>query len=345
MNAISLFTGAGGLDLGFEEAGARIIYANEYDEDAANTWKENRKNNASAMVHGDITEHLDDFRALGEIDLVFGGPPCQGFSVAGKMDPDDPRSQHVWTFLDIVRIAKPLVFCMENVPALGTNRKWEPIRDRFTRTSKEMGYNISYRVWNTSHFGVPQKRERVIFIGVLGEDPLTAETALLGKMEEPPTSRIVLTAAGKYGSDDNPQTCTSKVTLAKNPILRKSPYAGMIVNGSGRPIDLDGIAPTLIATMGGHRTPIVDQQALDAPSKRNWFEWYHEALVKGTADSRQKVPEYIRRLTVKEASAIQTFPDGYVFKGANTKQYRQIGNAVPPLFAKKLAEAIIEAYS
>ena len=159
------------------------------------------------------------------------------------------------------------------------------------------------------------------------------------------TAREVILSAGKYDTDDNPRTCTSNVTLATNPVMRRSPYAGMLVNGAGRPIDLDGIAPTLPASMGGNKTPIVDEDALQDAAVTNWFVTYHQGLIDGTASPlTSTVPSTVRRLTLKECAAIQTFPDGYKFSGRKTKQYKQIGNAVPCLFAKAVAAAVRDAY-
>lgn len=123
--AMSLFTGAGGIDIGFERAGFAIRYANEFDHDAADTWRTNRPFNRDAMHEGDIAEQLAVLSGYrGHIDLVFGGPPCQGFSVAGKMDPNDARNQLIFTFLEVVAIVRPKAFVMENVKALAVLDRW-----------------------------------------------------------------------------------------------------------------------------------------------------------------------------------------------------------------------------
>lgn len=161
----------------------------------------------------------------------------------------------------------------------------------------------------------------------------------------PMTAREVLLSAGAYGTDENPQTCTSNVSLAKRPVMRRSAYAGMLVNGAGRPIDLNGISATLPASMGGNKTPIVDQAAIEDPSRTNWFERYRDDVEAGRVDpTRATVPDHMRRLTLKEAAAFQTFSDGYVFSGRKTKQYKQIGNAVPCRFAEAVARSVREAY-
>lgn len=163
--------------------------------------------------------------------------------------------------------------------------------------------------------------------------------------KKPQTVRTVILSAGLYGTMNNPQTCTAKVSLAKHPVMRRSPYAGMLVNGAGRPINLDDIAPTLPASMGGNKTPIVDEEALHDFKRPNWFYDYHSGLVSGTVSPlTSKVPSTIRRLTIKECAAIQTFPIGYIFCGTKTQQYKQIGNAVPCRFAEAIAKSVRDAF-
>ena len=347
MASISLFSGAGGLDVGFEQAGFNTVFANEFDHDAAEAWRINRPEKAHVMVEGDINDHLMDLTAFRDIDVVIGGPPCQGFSVAGKMDPNDERSQLVWRFMDAVEIVRPKVFVMENVAALGVLHKWESIRMGILAKGKALGYNVSFKVHHTPDYGVPENRDRVIFIGVredIGDVDLFYKQLSRHKAT-PLSARDIILSAGKFGTDENPQTCTANVSLASRPVMRRSPYAGMLVNGAGRPIDLDGIVPTLPASMGGNKTPIVDEVALHNPSVPNWFAVYHARLVAGTTTPTDStIPNTIRRLTLKECAAIQTFPEGYQFSGRKTKQYKQIGNAVPCRFAQAVASAVRDAY-
>lgn len=341
--AVSLFSGAGGLDVGFERAGFDIVFANELDEDAAATWQANRPD-SHAMHQGDINDYLDQLSELKGAEVVFGGPPCQGFSVAGKMDPNDPRSKLIWSFMDAVQEIQPRAFVIENVRALGVLKKWEDVRNGIIQRAKDLGYSCKFKVYSATDFGVPQNRERVVFFGTKdGDDVLERFFDEMSKRHKAPkTVREVLLSAGKYGSDENPQTCTSHVSLAAHPVMRKSPYAGMLVNGAGRPMNLDGVAHTLPASMGGNKTPIVDEDALENGTE-NWFAGYHQRLAKGTtAPDMETVPRSVRRLTIKEAAAIQTFPHDYKFCGRKTKQYKQIGNAVASDFAEAIAESTLD---
>ena len=164
LTAVSLFTGAGGMDIGFEKAGVNVIFANELMKEAAETYKANHP--GRTIVNDDINNVIEKMNNYEGTDLVFGGPPCQGFSVAGKMDPDDARSKLIFTFLDVVERVKPRAFVMENVKALGFLDKWEPVRKKYLERASRLGYHCSPFILNATEYGVSQKRERVFFIGI-----------------------------------------------------------------------------------------------------------------------------------------------------------------------------------
>ncbi|GEN34656.1 DNA cytosine methyltransferase [Aneurinibacillus danicus] len=340
---ISLFTGAGGMDVGFKRAGVNVLWANEIDKDACNTYEANHPE--TLLKRGDIRELLGELEQFNDVDIVFGGPPCQGFSVAGKMDPNDERSTLIWTFLDVVRIIRPKAFVLENVKALATLEKWKNVREKLFHLANEMGYSCYPFLLNSSHFGVPQKRERVFFIGLLGKniDPHHTFSRLEQRRKKPKNIRETISILGPAGTTRNPLTCTAKITLAAKPVIRKSPYAGMIFNGLGRPLDLDGVSNTLPASMGGNKTPIVDEALLYNHANDNWVVNYHKGLLENKVIPEfGEAPSRLRRLTIKEAALIQTFPEEYVFHGSKTAIYRQIGNAVPCLLAEAVASAVID---
>jgi len=342
LRGISLFTGAGGMDVGFKQAGIDIVLANELDPYACDTYEANHP--STKLLRGDVNNFFDVFREQTNIDIVFGGPPCQGFSVAGKMNPEDERSQLIWTFLDVVNLIRPKVFVMENVKALGTLKKWENVRERYIDKAKSMGYCCHYIILNASDFGVSQNRERVFFIGCQKDyDINMLLKALNEKKQKPLPLRELLKQLPPAGSNDHPITCTARITLAANPVLRRSPYAGMIFNGLGRPLNLNAVSATLPASMGGNKTPIIDTKLLEDPNHHDWVVEYHTGLVNGSIKpSFKEAPSFLRRLTIKEAALIQSFPVNYEFKGTKSAIYTQIGNAVPCKLAKCLAEAVIE---
>lgn len=164
MITISLFSGAGGMDVGFKAAGFDVVAANEMDKYACETFRSNHP--GTDLLEGDIDRHEEELCLYRGIDVVFGGPPCQGFSVAGKMDPDDSRSKLIFSFCNIVERVKPKAFVMENVKALGALAKFEKVRKALMLRFNKAGYTVTVNLLNSKDFGVPQSRERVFFIGV-----------------------------------------------------------------------------------------------------------------------------------------------------------------------------------
>lgn len=156
---------------------------------------------------------------------------------------------------------------------------------------------------------------------------------------KPPTSRSALQSLPNAGTSGNEHLCSAKITLAKNPVLRKSPFAGMLFNGQGRAINLDAPAPTLPASMGGNRTPIIDEQNLANESVEPWVVGYHRRLRDDQKSPLRELPSEakLRRLTVEEAAALQTFPSDMPWTGTQSVMFRQIGNAVPPQLAFAVA--------
>ena len=349
IKTVSLFSGAGGLDVGFEREGFDIVYASELNRDSAASWCANRLESQDVMHCGDILDQIEEISCLRSVDVIIGGPPCQGFSIAGKMEKDDPRNKFIDVFLQVVSRVKPRAFLMENVKALAISDRWKSIRESALLKAKNMGYSIELDVYCASSFGVSENRERMFFVGYLS-NPSNKNAfqsfgeLLKSKKEVPATLREVLQGVGKFGTVKNPNTCTAKIKVAKKPIIRSSAFSGLLVNGAGRPVKLDDVSQTLTASMGGNNTPIVDEFALADPLLKNWFEELREMLICGQNASTIKIPEYIRRLTLDEAAAIQTFPRDYTFIGSRCSRYRQIGNAVPCRLAQHAACAMKEAF-
>ena len=263
VTGVSLFTGAGGMDIGFENAGVKVVVANELVKEAAETYKTNHSN--CVMINDDINNVINDMAKYEGADFVFGGPPCQGFSVAGKMDPNDERSKLIFTFLDVVEKVQPKAFVMENVKALGVLEKWEPTRKKYLERATKMGYQCMPFILNASEYGVSQKRERVFFIGI------------------------------KSGLD---------------PFFEHH---------------------------------MMDEEYLYGNAECDWVVDYHQGLIDGRIVPEFKdAPSRLRRITIKEAAKIQTFPDNYIFCGNKGKVYTQIGNAVPCKLAEAVARAVIE---
>lgn len=344
--AISLFAGAGGLDIGFARAGIVAVWANEIDKDACDTYTLNH--DATTMQAGDLRDYIEELDRYQGIDVVFGGPPCQGFSVAGKMDPNDERSKLLFSFFDVVEKTLPQASVIENVKALGVLEKWQPVRDAMFERTKALGYRFAeIIVLNATDYGVPQKRERMFFVAIKDAAKLAANrdgfSPYLQKYRRKadPVQKI-FHELGAVGSEINNMLSSAKITLAKSPVLRQSAYAGMLFNGAGRPINAYGYANTLPATMGGNRTPIIDEEQV-YNDEINWVETYHQALMDGEDPLLAEAPRRLRRITAEEAARIQTFPKGYTFAGKQNSIYKQIGNAVPCDLAFAVGSALQDA--
>lgn len=331
---ISLYSGAGGLDLGFIEAGFDVVWANDSDPFAVQTYNANIGDHA---VCGDVLEVL---MPAPSPDVVIGGPPCQGFSVIGRMRSDDPRSTHVFHFLEVVAQLRPRAFVMENVKALGANPRWEPLRAELRDRAQQVGYSTQLMVLNAAHYGVPQARERMFLIGMSGGDapPMPAPTT----RERPPTVRMALSLLPRFGEPGNDTMTGARVVPTPDPVMRPTAHRGsLLFNGSGRPLDLDRPAKTLPASMGGNATPIIDQDELDHGAEP-WVVGYHRHLAEG-GEPFATAPDRLRRLTVEECAVLQSFPVGFRFHGPRVAQYRQVGNAVPPRLAYAVASALRSA--
>ena len=343
--AVSLFTGAGGLDIGFGQSGFKTVWANELNKDACATFAHHH--GPDVMRCGDLHGFMPELNHVASPDVLIGGPPCQGFSVAGYMDLNDPRSELVFTYMDALRRLQPRSFVLENVKALAGLAKFRPIRERLMREARAAGYDVDLVVVRASDYGVPQARERMLLVGFREGKARDFYANLQTQKTPAPTLAEAIRHLGRAGSPSNPKVCNAKVTIARNPILRASPYAGMLFNGQGRPLDPRGYASTLPATMGGNRTPIVDEEQLYGDGE-SWVAGYHAHLLRGGGSLPAKfAPSRLRRLTIDEAAAIQTFPRDYKFVGRSSSVYAQIGNAVPCELARRIAlsvKAVLDGY-
>jgi DNA (cytosine-5)-methyltransferase 1 len=328
LTAIDLFAGAGGLSRGLEEAGIEVVAAAEWDEDALATFA--LQHPRAALFSGDVA--AVDFRSLrGSVDVVAGGPPCQPWSEGGKqLGHADPRDG-LPKFVAAVREIKPAAFVFENVPGLARGSMRRAF-EFLVQSLREEGFEVTWRILSAADYGIPQRRQRIFMVGTR-----------MGRFGWPdPTHGLVaglpLPSAGEYIDPAIPRGVPnlSKVVYAKNPDLRPRPYDGHLFNGGGRPIDLNAPAPTMLASMGGNKTPWVDVLGI--------VPGYHDHLVAG-GQPRSGLVSGARRITVTEAAILQTFPADTVFVGRPSSQYRQVGNAVPPLLARAVGRAVATALS
>ena len=321
MKAIDLFAGAGGLSLGLKNAGWDVVAAVEVDKYAVATHHQNFPN--AKGIRCDVRDV--DWSKFRGIDLVAGGPPCQPFSVSGKQMGKEDLRDMVPEFVRIVSEVQPNAFIMENVKGLASV-KFKDYLNKAIDDLKALGYNVHHTVLNSADYGVPQFRERLFIVGLRdGEFKFPKPTHGPGRKDPWVTVADAINDAPR----DTPNA--AKVVYCKNPILRKSPNAGMLVNGKGRPLNLDLPSLTIPASAGGNRTHIIDRD--------NELLEYHASLMKG-GKSRAGLVAGCRRLTLRECARIQGFPDSFDFIGPKSKQYSQVGNAVPPLLAAAVCRSV-----
>ncbi|MGQ0617389.1 MAG: DNA cytosine methyltransferase [Acidimicrobiia bacterium] len=334
--ALDLFAGAGGLSIGLSAAGFDVLAAVERDADACDTFEKHHPR--AEVIRGDVGDtdtqaRIAEFR--GRARVVAGGPPCQPWSTGGKRLGEADERDGFPLFRRALALVGPDAFVMENVAGLLRGRR-RTYFDTLIEELGALGYTVTARVLDAADFGAPQRRRRVVTVGLRGatfEFPEPTHGA--GRSLPWRAAGTVLSPSAPVG-EPNPAV----VTYAKNPDWRPCPYDGHVYNGGGRPIDLARPAPTLLASMGGNKTPWVDC-AGEVPG-------YHSHLVAGGRPRAGAVPG-ARRITVAESALVQTFPvievdgsDGVTFCGLRSSQYRQIGNAVPPVLARAVGAALAE---
>ena len=325
LKAVDLFAGAGGLSLGLHIAGWNVIAAIEYDRQATITYKQNFPH--TTVICSDIC--TVDLKQFQDIDLLAGGPPCQPFSVAGKQQAAKDARDMIPQFTRAVNEIKPRAFLMENVKGL-VSTKHRSYALSAIHEFEKLGYSVYWVVLDAAMYGVPQHRERVFFVGL----PKGKYFKFPSPTHGPGAPQPYVTAGQALNDVSQDEPNRAIVSYAKNPVLRPSPWAGMIINGKGRPINIDTPGPTIPATAGGNRTHIIDPD-------RVLFE-YHRHLMNGGTPRSGRV-EGVRRLNVRESARLQSFPDDFVFTGSKSTQYRQVGNAVPPLLAAAVASSVYKA--
>lgn len=342
---IDLFSGVGGLSLGFEMAGFTVVLANEYDESIAKAYVQNRPH--TKMIVNDITKLPIDSTFSpyrNKVDLIVGGPPCQGFSQKGKRKTiHDERNFLFKYYYEVVSLVKPTYFVMENVPNLLTAENGY-FKKEITELFESLGYTISSDVLNAADFGVPQNRKRAVIIGKLGSEAI--------ELPVPTEERVTIwdaisdLAYLNSGEGEEKQSYKYKPQSQYQRKLRENSdylYNHVATKHSDLALERLKLIPP---NMGKEVLP--PEHRTKSIYSGTWSRMLKDD-VSVTITTRFDTPSsgrfthpfLDRAITVREAARIQSFPDSFVFYGNKGSQMKQVGNAVPPLLAKAIADVIM----
>jgi DNA (cytosine-5)-methyltransferase 1 len=375
--AVEIFAGIGGLSLGLERAGFDVAAAVEFDSNHSAVHNFNFPK--TALIRGDaakvslrqvsdavrrgLNAHGCEERRSGPIDLLAGGPPCQGFSDGGTHDPNDKRNQLIFEFARFVRELKPRFFIMENVPGLLRSRH-KTAWDRLINQLTDSGYGVATpAVLSASDFGVPQNRDRLFLLGWrVGEDPLSAPAAgafptakvrdafraLPNASSFPELYEQDVLAFDRLGKRGRESLADADAAYARR--LRdddpargfRRPWADKKISGMALTHHSDKVVKRFEKTRAGERDSISRYARLDpsglCPTLRSGTGPDHGSHT----PPRPIHPSGKRVITVREAARLHSFPDWFSFHATKWHAWRGIGNAVPPLLAQAVARQIAE---
>lgn len=334
LSAVDCFCGAGGLSLGLEKAGFDVRLSFDNDQVAVDTYRKNLGGRAELLDASTLSGHqIKELAGLakGQLDLLAGGPPCQGFSLQRRGAREDPRNKLMLRYLDWISVLRPRSFLIENVAAVGSLRG----RD-VTSTLKEhvhkLGYSVDSAVLDAAHFGVPQHRKRMIIVGFRDLSAFVWPKKLRGS---PRTVRQALKGLPAPPEDGSPHSAVpnhyreSRLSKLNIERIRHVP------EGGGR-LDLPDHL-VLNCHRGTHRH-------LDTYGRLAWDKPAGTITARFDSFTRGRFghPVEDRSITLREGARLQTFPDDFVFLGNREEGARLIGNAVPPKLAFHIGKALAQ---
>jgi len=339
---IDLFCGCGGLSLGFEKAGFEVSMAIDFWKDAIVTYNANRADKVAICddIKNITNEQLNELSAGGEIVGIIGGPPCQGYSTVGTRDINDPRNHLYLQYCRIVEQVKPEFFVLENVKGL-TTLSDGMFKDDIINRFGSLGYTVNYKIINASHYGVPQNRERVFFVGLKDKKfsfPQGDETNIISCKD---ALSDLPTLDEKNGLDDIHQYSTEP----QNDYQKMMRVNSNEIHNHQITVHSEQTKTIISMIPDGGRIKDLPQEYWDVRKYNKAFERMSSNRPSNTVDtghrnyfhySENRIP------TARENARLQSFPDDFLIIGTKTSQYKQIGNAVPPLLAYAIAKAIKE---
>lgn len=365
ISVVDLFCGAGGLSHGFQKAGFNILLGVDKEEEFIKAYQESHSETETAvedLAEKPVEEIIEEKDIDPDtIDLVIGGPPCQGFSTVGDREEGDDRNKLVRRFAEALDKLEPDFFLMENVPGLEsmTDEHGNTVISELQKLFKKHGFETDYRILKASNYGVPQKRKRMFIVGSrnnLEEFKWPEKTHTEGESLKIHSGEAeeALSVQDAIGDLPNLEAGEEKTEYTEEP---SNSYQRDLRQGSGKvsnhktPDHSETVLERLRnIPQGGNHGNLPDDLQLNS----GYGNIYGRLELDKPADTitgnfgcvsapgRFIHPEDDRALTVREGARLQSFPDSYRFYGSQSKQYKQVGNAVPPLLAEKIAEKISE---
>lgn len=331
---IDCFCGAGGLSLGFERLGFEVAYAFDFAADTIKTYKNNPNHHHGPAFVRDIHDvckasiEADLGHELGAVDVIIGGPPCQGFSVQRRGGNEDPRNELVLEYVRLVKELKPHIFVMENVGGILSERGKPFVKALFNNLTAA-GYSIQQKKLLASDYGVPQDRTRVIIVGELTNGHRTTFT-YPEKISGP--KKTVREAITDLMHKDETTVANHRSDKLSAINLKR---IQAITEGQGRDSLPEELQLECHKNNSSHRH-------LDTYGRMAWDQPAPTITARFDSFSRGRFghPVLDRTITLREGARLQTFPDDFVFLGTKVEIAKQIGNAVPPLLAEHIAAQV-----
>lgn len=339
MKVIDLFCGAGGLSKGFEMAGFEVALAIDMWEDAIKTYNYNHQREVAQCIniHDLENEYLE--RLKGEITGVIGGPPCQGYSTVGTRDINDPRNHLYLEYCRVVEKISPEFFLIENVKGLITLNNGSFKEDILNRFAK-LGYNVEYQILNSADFGVPQNRHRAFFVGIKNDRFTFPEK----NNEKITTYDAISDLPSLESMDDNVENYICEIQNEYQLLMRKN-TKGIFNHEPTRHTEQTKSIISMIPD--GGKISDLPEEYWNVRKYNKAFQRMNSQKQSNTIDTGHRNYFHYKENrvpSVRESARIQSFPDDFVFLGSKTSQYKQVGNAVPPLLSYALAKEIKKHY-
>lgn len=342
---IDLFSGCGGLSFGFEKAGFNCLIGVDIDQAALNTFSYNHKNSKALNLDLSKEESIDVIiKELGnkKIDLIVAGPPCQGFSLTGRREENDERNKLFYSVFKLAERTQPNYIVIENVPGIATLYKGRA-RNAILKEFKRLNYTVSEKLIYAPEYGVPQIRRRMFFVGVKEAKPFVFPEPT-HKEEDYVTCEQAIgdlpSLENGLGAEQSDYIAPPMSDYQKNMRINSS----KLMNHVGTKHTEHVVSVIKQVPEGGNYKDLPEGVGESRRFNEAWTR-YHSQKPSRTIDTGHRNHFHYRwnRVpTARENARLQSFPDDFVFKGTKTQQYKQIGNAVPPLLGLILGKKLLE---